>query len=50
MTKREYIDLPTERKHALLCGIIGALETALQVNYEWDLLPYWLRRHIAHFC
>jgi hypothetical protein len=47
MTEREWTNATSEFRERVFKSIPDALGIA--PDAPWDALPYWLRRHIAHF-
>jgi hypothetical protein len=48
MTKRQWIELSIPNRRIVLSDIMDTAGNGYE-NEEWDILPYWLRRHLAHF-
>lgn len=47
MTERQWAALTTAQRAAVLSGLPDA--KGIDPDEPWAALPYWLRRHIAHY-
>ena len=48
MNKSQWTMLPLNDRRIVLADIMDTAGNGYE-SFVWDALPYWLRRHLAHF-